>query len=73
MTATHLFGAVGDEFAQQDLISTDEDQAFSFDSLVGTNNEGLLGVMGVDDLTVQPCAPDDKRDTCQVEEKPHAQ
>ena len=43
-----LFGAVGDQFAQQDLISTDEDQAFSFDSLVGTNNEGLLGVMGVD-------------------------
>jgi filamentous hemagglutinin family protein len=68
-----LFGAVGDQFAQQDLVSTDEDQAFSFDSLVGTNNEGLLGVMGVDDSTVQPCAPDDKRDTCQVEEKPHAQ
>ena len=65
--------AASDEFAQQDLVSTDEDQAFSFDSLVGTNNEGLLGVMGVDDLTVQPCGPDDKRDTCQVEEKPHAQ
>jgi filamentous hemagglutinin family protein len=68
------FGGAGGEFAAQELIGTDQDQAFSFDSLVGTNNEGLLGVLGADDAkAAEDCAPEDKRDTCRVEEKPHAQ
>ena len=66
--------AAGDDFSQQDLVSSGDDEAFDFDSLVGTNNEGLLGVLGVDDATAAaPCAPDDKRDLCQVKEKANEQ
>ena len=58
----------GSGFAGQQLVSTDEDQAFEFDFLVGTNNEGLLGVLGVDDPDPpEPCAPDDKRQLCRTE------
>ena len=64
----------GVEFALQELVSTDEDEAFDFDSLVGTNNEGLLGVLEVDDANAPAqCAPDDKRQLCRTEEKPDAQ
>jgi filamentous hemagglutinin family protein len=66
-------GGAADEFSEQELVSSDDDEAFSFDSLVGTNNEGLLGVLGVDDATAPPCAPDDKRDLCQVKEKANEQ
>ncbi|HET7605889.1 MAG TPA: hypothetical protein VFK28_07450, partial [Sphingomicrobium sp.] len=66
-------GAGGDNFSQQDLVSSGDDEAFSFDSLVGTNNEGLLGVMGVDDATDQPCAPDDKRENCRIKERANEQ
>jgi hypothetical protein len=66
-------GAAGDDFSQQDLVSSGDDEAFSFDSLVGTNNEGLLGIMGVDDANDQPCAPDDKRENCRVKERANEQ
>ena len=52
------------------IVSSGDDDAFSFNSLVGTNNEGLLGVLGVDHLTTtEPCPPDDKRDICRVKER----
>ena len=66
--------AAGEGFSQQDLISSGEDEAFDFDSLVGTNNEGLLGVLGVDDQSAEePCAPDDKREICKVKERANEQ
>lgn len=53
-------------FADQSLVSTDDEKAFDFDSLVGTNNEGLLGVL--DETTEpEPCPPDDKRDICRTD------
>jgi hypothetical protein len=60
------------ELAFQDLVSTDENEALNFDSLVGTNNEGLLGALGVDDTGAQ-CAPDDTRDICRSKENPNEQ
>jgi filamentous hemagglutinin family protein len=72
--SSSALGGAGGEFAEQELVSTDDDQAFEFDSLVGTNNEGLLGVLGVDDAEApEQCAPDDKRPLCRNEEKPDAQ
>ena len=70
--------AVGDLFAEsapiQELVSTDEDQAFDFDSLVGTNNEGLLGVLeGEKGNAAEQCAPADKRELCRVKEKANEQ
>ena len=44
------FAQGGGDLAQQDLISSGDDKAFDFDSLVGTNNEGLLGVLGIDEF-----------------------
>lgn len=67
-------GAAAQDFAEQDLVSSDDEKALNFDSLVGTNNEGLLGILGVDDANAPAnCAPDDKRDICRSKDKSNDQ
>jgi hypothetical protein len=57
--------------ATQKLLSTDEERSFNFESLVGTNNEALVGALSVTGpQATDRCLADVKDDSCRTGETP---
>ena len=67
-------GVGSNALATQKLVSTDEERTFDFESLVGTNNEGLLGAISTEvPPATDQCTPQREGETCPTGEKPNEQ